>query len=173
MRMKIRTLLEKHANRAKGDNRAWKEMVTYALGKPNTKKPRRCVPRSAKIKPAPKPTQSDSAISPVNFAVTPAVCDKPEAGVYIVGSTKHNWYKIGQSQTVTIRMASYRSMPFTIDIARVFLCHHERCRAIEIVLHKSVRNRRIRANDAYSEWYHLTPDELADLLALAASESTR
>jgi hypothetical protein len=85
MRMKIRTLLEKHANRAKGDNRAWKEMVTYALGTPKTK--HRRVLRSAKIKPAPKPIQSDSAISPVNFAVTPAVCDKPEAGVYIVGSS--------------------------------------------------------------------------------------
>jgi|HubBroStandDraft_5_1064220.scaffolds.fasta_scaffold19035_1 hypothetical protein len=114
-----------------------------------------------------------SAISCVNFETRPIVCDKEDAGVYIVGNTEHNWYKIGQSQTVTIRMASYRSMPFTIDIARVFLCHHERCRAIEMALHKRVRNRRIRANDAYSEWYHLNPDELADLLALATSESIK
>jgi hypothetical protein len=107
-----------------------------------------------------------SAISCVNFETRPIVCDKEDAGVYIVGNTEHIWYKIGQSQTVTQRVVDYRPLPFMIDFVRIFVCHPAQCRAIEARAHALVRDRQIRANGSYSEWYSLSPEDLQEVATL-------
>jgi hypothetical protein len=110
-----------------------------------------------------------SAISSEVFRVEPVTCDKSEAGIYIVGSSKHNWYKIGQSQNVSTRISQYRSLPFVIDVVRVIPCKPEQCRGFELRLQACIDTKRIRANGGYSEWFSLSPADLRTLFALADS----
>jgi len=63
----------------------------------------------------------DSVISIKNYEVRSVSCDIDEAGVYLVGSTTHGWYKIGQSQQVSNRVRMYRSLPFMIDTIYTWL----------------------------------------------------
>ena len=63
----------------------------------------------------------DSVISIKNYEVRSVSCDIDEAGVYLVGSTAHGWYKIGQSQQVSNRVRMYRSLPFVIDTIYTWL----------------------------------------------------
>jgi hypothetical protein len=95
-----------------------------------------------------------SVIAASVFEVAPVVCDKDESGVYLIGSTRHGWYKIGQSSTVT-RVRGYRSCPFVIDTKLVWSVPTGQSRAIERGLHALVESKRIRANGGYSEWFRL------------------
>jgi hypothetical protein len=97
----------------------------------------------------------DSVISIKNYEVRSVSCDIDEAGVYLVGSTTHGWYKIGQSQQVSNRVRMYRSLPFVIDTIYTWMTGSERCQETEKRLHALVTNKRLRANGGYSEWFAL------------------
>jgi hypothetical protein len=88
---------------------------------------------------------------------------EPYSGVYLIGSTKHEWYKVGQSQALSRRLVGYRSLPFLIDVRCTWQVPEEDCRRIEKRIHRLVESRRTRANDGYSEWYNLTRDDIANI----------
>ena len=118
--------------------------------------------------------KSKSVISASVFAVEPVVCDKDESGVYLIGSTRHGWYKIGQSSTVTSRVRGYRSCPFVIDTKLVWSVPTGQSRAIERKLHALVESKRIRANGGYSEWFslavrdiHLIQDHMSEFVYIS------
>ena len=106
--------------------------------------------------------KSKSVISASVFEVEPVVCDKDESGVYLIGSTRHGWYKIGQSSTVTSRVRGYRSCPFVIDTKLVWSVPTGQSRVIERRLHALVESKRIRANGGYSEWFRLAVRDTFD-----------
>ena len=88
--------------------------------------------------------KSKSVIAASVFEVAPVVCDKDESGVYLIGSTRHGWYKIGQSSTVTSRVRGYRSCPFVIDTKLVWSV--PRTVESENGNYALVESKRIRAN---------------------------
>jgi len=88
---------------------------------------------------------------------------EPLPGVYLIGSSEYGWYKIGQSQQLSKRISGYRSLPFLIDVRCTWQVPEEDCRRVEKRLHGLVESRRTRANDAYSEWYNLTRDDIANI----------
>jgi hypothetical protein len=103
----------------------------------------------------------ESAINEYNYSRHSAEC----AGVYLIGSTAHGWYKIGQSSSLNTRVAHYRSLPFIVDICRTWKTGEE-TREIEKQLHRVFKSVQIRANGAYSEWFALSPEDIELLEAL-------
>lgn len=82
------------------------------------------------------------------------------SGVYLIGSRHYNWYKIGSSGNLDARLASFKSLPFTIDTQYTWETEQDAARETEHKLHAMVSDRRLRANGGYSEWFNLGPDDL-------------
>jgi hypothetical protein len=93
-----------------------------------------------------------------------------DAGVYLIGSTEHGWYKIGQSSEVNRRIRHYTSMPFVNDVSYVWRVKNNDCRRVEIALHSLVEDRRLRANGGYSEWFTLSPDDVNTIAQFMADQ---
>lgn len=103
-----------------------------------------------------------SAIDPVTYRTTLPNAMSDDAGVYLIGNSEHGWYKIGHSTaSVSHRVASYRSLPFTIDIEHTWMTGINRARECERNLHQIVEGYRVRENGGSSEWFRLSDAQVA------------
>jgi len=76
------------------------------------------------------------------------------AGVYVVGSTKHGWYKIGRSARLLQRVAGVQfGIPFELDYKKLYPIIGSR--VIERNLHHHFRRKNIRG-----EWFRLSSEDL-------------
>jgi T5orf172 domain len=117
----------------------------------------------------PKPVKYPSTSPLKTLVLEPVICDKPDAGVYVIGSTKHGWYKIGQSSMLTQRLADYRTLPFLIDVVQYVRCPMQDCRHYERALQAVVEQKRMRVNGSYSEWFALNEKDFSNLLCTLLS----
>lgn len=80
-------------------------------------------------------------------------------GVYIVGNTEHNWYKVGQAKTLGNRLRRL-ALPFPLDFVWAKPC--DKPQLVESTLHKM-----FRAHHINREWYKLTKSQLKDVIEQA------
>src|ERR1700692_3676159 len=107
-----------------------------------------------------------SAISEDNYTM---YRDK-RAGVDLIGSSKYQWYKIGHSQDIRMRIANYRSLTFVVDIRHTWITIDKAIAvAEEIRLHKLYKSCKIRANGNDSEWFYFLPEHI-EAIELMMSE---
>jgi hypothetical protein len=83
------------------------------------------------------------------------------AGVYLVGSSTNGWYKIGHSTDVPTRVKSYRSLPFILDVQRMWNIGASSAKK-ERELHQIFKSVQININNAaHTEWFALTHEDIA------------
>jgi len=86
---------------------------------------------------------------------------KTEQGIYIFGSRKYGWYKIGFSTDVDSRFKQISSgVPFTIERVCFWATKHQNYFK-ERYLHARLQHKRLKG-----EWFALTEDDLKNCEAL-------
>ena len=92
-------------------------------------------------------------------------------GVYILGSSELGWYKIGRSHDLLKRVASYKTLPFRIDVQHMWLA--DNCDSLEHALHARVWDAVMHVNGSISEWFNLSDDALRELYRYLDAEHNR
>ena len=99
-----------------------------------------------------------AAVSSILTPATKSLKGKCMGYVYLIGSPRYKWYKIGKSTNVTVRISDLRILlPFRIDIIAIWKSsgHGQ----LESQLH-----RRLAGNRINGEWFSLTRDEVKALV---------
>ena len=92
-------------------------------------------------------------------------------GVYIVGSSALSWYKVGLSRNLYKRIASYKTLPFALDVKHMWLT--DNCEMLERILHRTLSNEMIITNGVPSEWFHLADESLRKVYQLLDEDYNR
>ena|SRR2546425_11871577 len=79
------------------------------------------------------------------------------AGVYLIGSHEHGWYKIGRSNNPKMRLNTLQTAcPFALELIR-FAVPNCGAKQVESRLHHLFSDNRIRG-----EWFSLNQDEVGE-----------
>ena len=79
--------------------------------------------------------------------------------IYLVGSSKFKWYKIGKSSNATIRVSQLGVlMPFTVEVIAVSKC--EAYNQAERMLHEKYAEQRLNG-----EWFHFNGKTFLDVVS--------
>jgi hypothetical protein len=86
-------------------------------------------------------------------------------GVYIIGSKKHSWFKIGMSCNISLRLKEIASgIPFQVEVIRAFPVLLESARFdLETLLHVSFNHKKIKG-----EWFSLTSEDIEECGRIAS-----
>jgi hypothetical protein len=78
--------------------------------------------------------------------------------VYLIGSSKHRWYKIGKTANAEVRVKELRLLlPFRLELVATWQVEHNG--HLERWLHKEYKDYRING-----EWFFFNPGDIRNLL---------
>jgi Meiotically up-regulated gene 113 len=104
----------------------------------------------------------------LNIIEVDGVKTAAHAGVYLIGASKREWYKIGSSGNLYNRLRGLLpAIPFHLDTVHVWPTEDKHASALESCLHRAFKDARMTPNSEYSEWYRLPVKRLADVRARA------